>query len=123
AAVPVMREQGGGRIVNVTSVNDVLPAPFGGWYSASKAAMASASVALDAEVSHFGIRVSVVAPGLFRTEMAEGLKHVEAAPDSPYSAELTGMRLANVERLDAAAGDPNDVAAAIERCIRADTPP
>jgi NAD(P)-dependent dehydrogenase (short-subunit alcohol dehydrogenase family) len=62
-SVPVMREQGGGRIVNVTSMNDSLPAPFGGYYSASKAALASATAALDAEVYGFGIRVTMIAPG------------------------------------------------------------
>jgi len=63
AALAPMRMQGGGRIVNVTSMNDTLPAPFGGHYSASKAALATASTVLDAEVASFGIRVTVVAPG------------------------------------------------------------
>ncbi|MGH3160217.1 MAG: SDR family NAD(P)-dependent oxidoreductase [Streptosporangiaceae bacterium] len=61
AALPVMRAQGGGRIVNVTSVNDVAPAPFGGWYSASKAALASLSAVLDAELHGTGIFVTVIA--------------------------------------------------------------
>ena len=49
--VPLMRAQGAGRIVNVTSMNDTLAAPFGGWYSASKAALASASFVLGSEVA------------------------------------------------------------------------
>ena len=48
----------------MTSGNDTVPAPFGGWYSASKAALASASAVLDAEVHQFGIFVTVVAPVL-----------------------------------------------------------
>jgi NAD(P)-dependent dehydrogenase (short-subunit alcohol dehydrogenase family) len=122
AAIPVMRGQGHGRIINVTSMNDVLPAPFGGWYSASKAALASASAVLESEVAGFGIRVTVVAPGLFRTEMAEELDDFEVPDDSPYGATLEGLRRQNAARIPAA-GDPDEVAAAIEACIDADEPP
>jgi NAD(P)-dependent dehydrogenase (short-subunit alcohol dehydrogenase family) len=122
AAVPIMRVQGGGRIVNVTSMNDVLPAPFGGWYSASKAALASASAVLDAEVHGFGIFVTVVAPGLFRTEMAESLASYRVAEDSAYRVVFAALTAQNAARL-AAAGDPDDVAAVIEGCIRDAEPP
>ena len=103
-------------------MNDVLPAPFGGWYSASKAALASASVVLDAEVAGFGIRVTVVAPGLFRTEMSEALDDFAVADDSPYAALLEGLRRQNAARIPTA-GDPDEVAIAIEACIDADEPP
>jgi NAD(P)-dependent dehydrogenase (short-subunit alcohol dehydrogenase family) len=78
AALPAMRAQGGGRIINVTSVNDIALAPFGGWYSASKAAMAGLSMVLGAELQGSGIFVTVVAPGLFVTGMSEqiGRAHV-----------------------------------------------
>jgi NAD(P)-dependent dehydrogenase (short-subunit alcohol dehydrogenase family) len=122
AAVPVMRAQGGGRIVNVTSLNDVLPAPFGGWYSASKAALASLSAVLDAEVRSSGISVSVVAPGFFRTEMAESTATVDAPAGSRYEGALARLRSANAARLDSA-GDPETVAAAIERVIDATDAP
>lgn len=71
-----------------------MPAPFGGWYSASKAALASASAVLDAEVRGFGIFVTVVAPGLFRTPMAGQLSSFPVAPDSAYAAMLTAIRRA-----------------------------
>ena len=121
-AVPEMRAAGGGRIVNVTSMNDVLPAPFGGLYSASKAALASASVALGAEVAAFGIRVTVVAPGLFRTDMAAELGRHVVDPDSHYRHALEGQLAQNLDRL-AAAGDPDDVAAAVEACLASPDPP
>jgi NAD(P)-dependent dehydrogenase (short-subunit alcohol dehydrogenase family) len=122
AAVPVMRAAGGGRIINVTSENDVAPAPFGGWYSASKAALASASVVLDAEVHGFGIFVTVLAPGLFRTPMSDAFGSYHAPEGSPYAAafavavEQSAAEVAN-------AGDPDQVARAIDGCIRADDPP
>lgn len=121
AAVPIMREQGSGRIVNVTSMNGVLPAPFGGYYSASKAALASASLVLDAEVHGFGIRVTVVAPGLFKTEMADSRGSYRVADGSPYQAAFQGMT-AHVEA-ERATADPDEVAVAVEKILRADDPP
>ena len=123
AAIPHMREQRGGRIVNVTSMNDVLPAPFAGWYSASKAALASASRVLDAEVHRFGIYVSVVAPGLFRSEMSDQLTTMEVPAGSLYATALTAIREQNIERVGTSAGDPSEVADAIASCIDAPSPP
>jgi NAD(P)-dependent dehydrogenase (short-subunit alcohol dehydrogenase family) len=103
-------------------MNDVCPAAFGGWYSASKAALASASAVLDAETHGFGISVTVVAPGLFRTAMSDKLVSYDIAGDSPYAAAFEGLREQTATRLETA-GDPEEVAAAIEGCIRADDPP
>jgi NAD(P)-dependent dehydrogenase (short-subunit alcohol dehydrogenase family) len=121
AALPVMRGQGGGRIVNVTSVNDVAPEPFGGWYSASKAALASASAVLGAEVHGFGIFVTVVAPGLFRTAMSDQLFSFQVASDSAYAGPFEALREQSRNLMDEA-GDPDEVASAIEVCIRASEP-
>jgi NAD(P)-dependent dehydrogenase (short-subunit alcohol dehydrogenase family) len=122
AALPVMRAQGGGRIVNVTSVNDIAPAPFSGWYSASKAALASLSVVLGAELQGSGVFVTVVAPGLFRTVMSEQLPFCEVADGSRYARAFEKLRSLNAAGLESA-GDPEEVASAIEDCIRADEPP
>jgi NAD(P)-dependent dehydrogenase (short-subunit alcohol dehydrogenase family) len=122
AAVPVMRAGGGGRIINVTSGNDTVPAPFAGWYSASKAALASASTVLDAEVHQFGIFVTVVAPGLFRTPMSERLADPLDSAGSRYAAALAALPARGAAALEHA-GDPDEVARAIEACIAADDPP
>jgi NAD(P)-dependent dehydrogenase (short-subunit alcohol dehydrogenase family) len=122
AALPVMRAQGSGRIVNVTSVNDIAPAPFGGWYSASKAALASLSAVLGAELHGTGVFVTVVAPGLFRTAMSEQLPFCQVADGSGYARAFETLRGRNAAALESA-GDPDEVASAIEDCIRADEPP
>lgn len=122
AAMPIMRAQGAGHIVNVTSISDVLPSPFGGWYSAAKAGMASISAVLDAEVSAFGVRVTVVAPGLFRTKMAGALGGYDVADDSPYRDVFRAFTARERENWPRA-GDPDDFAEVVERCIRADSPP
>ena len=122
AALPAMRAQGRGRIINVTSVNDIAMAPFGGWYSASKAAMASLSMVLGAELQGSGIFVTVVAPGLFVTGMSEQLPFARVADDSRYAAAFGKLRAESALEL-ATAGDPDEVAQAIADCIGAEQPP
>src|SRR3954454_10815152 len=67
AVLPQMREQGSGRIINVSSVLGFLPAPFGALYSATKHAMEGYSESLDHEVREHGIRVLLVEPGYTNT--------------------------------------------------------
>lgn len=122
AALPALREQGSGRIINVTSVNDIAVAPFGGWYSASKSALAALSMALGAELHGSGIFVTVVAPGLFTTGMSEQLPFVRVADDSRYAGVFDKLRAESAMEL-AAAGDPDEVARALQDCIAADPPP
>lgn len=121
-ALRVMRQQGSGRIVNVTSMNDTLPAPFAAYYSASKAALFSASYVLDAETRMFGVRVSVVAPGLFLTPMAESLTTFTAPDGSAYSERFEAMIAQQPSRLPNA-GDPDEVAKAVQACLDSDDPP
>jgi NAD(P)-dependent dehydrogenase (short-subunit alcohol dehydrogenase family) len=120
--IPVMRVKGGGRIVNVSSMNDILPAPFGGWYSASKAAFTSLSYVLRAELGAHGIHVTVVAPGFFLTEMASSLSAAPIPEDSVHATALRRLREQDAARIETA-GDPDDVAAAIEACIEGPDPP
>ncbi|MBQ8731990.1 MAG: SDR family oxidoreductase [Oscillospiraceae bacterium] len=68
AVLSRMREQGGGRIVNVSSVAGMIPIPFQTYYSASKAAINAYSLALANEVRPFGISVCGVAPGDVKTD-------------------------------------------------------
>jgi NAD(P)-dependent dehydrogenase (short-subunit alcohol dehydrogenase family) len=69
AVLPIMREQGRGRIVNIGSVTGFIPIPFEGIYSASKHALAGYSEALDLEVRRFGIHVSLIEPSFIRTDI------------------------------------------------------
>ena len=67
AVLPVMRKNGGGRIVNMSSVAATIPIPFQAYYSASKAAVRSYSLALANELRPFGITVCAVQPGDIHT--------------------------------------------------------
>ena len=122
AAIPVMRTTGGGHIVNVTSLNDTLSAPLAGWYDATKAGLAALSYALAAEVKQFGIHVTVVSPGLFRTDMTAALSEFVPPEESRYATALRAMVQLQRAR-DASAGDPDEVGAAIASCIESDDPP
>ena len=67
AVLPQMREQGSGRIINVSSVLGVVPAPFGALYAATKHAIEGYSESLDHEVREHGVRVLLVEPAYTRT--------------------------------------------------------
>jgi NAD(P)-dependent dehydrogenase (short-subunit alcohol dehydrogenase family) len=67
AVLPQMRKQGNGRIINLSSVLGLVPAPFAALYAASKHAMEGYSESLDHEVREHGVRVLLVEPGYTRT--------------------------------------------------------
>ena len=67
AAIPIMRAQGGGRIVNLSSVAAPCAIPFQVWYSVSKAAVSTYTAALANEVRPWGITLCAVLPGDIRT--------------------------------------------------------
>jgi NAD(P)-dependent dehydrogenase (short-subunit alcohol dehydrogenase family) len=67
AVLPHMRRAGSGRIVNISSVAGVFAIPFQAWYSISKAAVRSLTMALYNEVAPYGIQVTSVMPGDIRT--------------------------------------------------------
>ena len=69
-AVPYMRSQKSGKIVNVSSIGGKIAIPLGGWYHASKFALEGYSDALRMEVRPFGIHVIVIEPGGTDTEWA-----------------------------------------------------
>ena len=71
AVLPQMREQGSGRIINVSSVLGLLPAPFMALYSATKHAIEGYSESLDHEVREHGVRVLLVEPAYTRTSFGE----------------------------------------------------
>jgi NAD(P)-dependent dehydrogenase (short-subunit alcohol dehydrogenase family) len=78
AALPVMRRQGGGRVVLVSSIGGIVALPFQAFYSASKFALEGYGEALAYEVASFGIKVTLVEPGNVRTEFTE--KRLDVVP-------------------------------------------
>ena len=87
AVIPAMRRQGGGRIVNVGSVAGFVPIPFQTWYSASKAAVQSYTMAMGNELRPFGITLSAVLPGDTKTGFTAARSKIDD-PENLYQGRI-----------------------------------
>lgn len=96
AVLPVMRETGGGRIVNISSVAAVAHIPFQTFYSATKAAIDSYTCALANEVKPFGITVTAVQPGDIRTGFTDARRKCDVG-DREYHGRIS-RSVAGMER-------------------------
>jgi NAD(P)-dependent dehydrogenase (short-subunit alcohol dehydrogenase family) len=124
AALPAMRAQGRGHIVNVTSLAAFVAPPFMGAYAASKHATDALGEALAVEVRPYGIAVTNVAPAAYHTPMVSGVDAVHEAIDdaSPYADALRQV-LSSHRRSMVGSGPAEEVAVAIADAIHADPPP
>jgi NAD(P)-dependent dehydrogenase (short-subunit alcohol dehydrogenase family) len=129
-ALPGMRDQGWGRIVNVSSMGGRLTFPGGGIYHATKHAVEAICDAMRFEVAGFGVDVVCVEPGLIVTGFAdaalssldEGL-HEDEGPYADFNAHVGKATAAVYEGpLRRLGGGPEAVAKAIERAITAPRP-
>jgi NAD(P)-dependent dehydrogenase (short-subunit alcohol dehydrogenase family) len=91
AFVPVLQKNGQGLIANVASVVSLAPVPAIGGYSASKAALHSATQTLRTELSTRGIKVSGVYPGPIDTDMAKDFPMEKASAESTAQAIVKGL--------------------------------
>lgn len=120
--LPGMREQGWGRIVNVSSMGGRFTLPGGGAYHGSKHALEAMSDALRWETKGFGIRVSIIEPGVVLTDFPQAhAGAIEAGGDGPYGDFNAAVR-ARVDGayegfLAATGTKPGKVARVIERAI------
>jgi NAD(P)-dependent dehydrogenase (short-subunit alcohol dehydrogenase family) len=121
-ALPHMRQQGGGRIVNVSSVYGRTTTPLTGWYQAAKHALEAVSDALRMEVASAGIKVVLVEPGGFKTGIWEdNQRDVERRGDSRFKGAYE--RTLQLTRLSQPImGDPATCAAIIARALTARNP-
>src|SRR5215212_5929648 len=126
--LPGMRRQGYGRIVNVSSMGGKLTFPGAGHYHATKHAVEAISDALRFEVEGFGVKVSVVDPGLIRTGFAHAaVGSMDGSEDGPYAGFDEAVARATTENYERGpisrlSGSPEAVAGAIERAISAQSP-
>ncbi len=120
AVLPIMRQQGYGRILNVGSVLGLIPGPFGAYYTASKHAIEGYSESLDHEVRPFGIRVAVIEPWATKTSIEAN----SPRGDRPVAAYgQTFARFQAAFNAAMAVGDTaDDVAATILTAAQARTP-
>jgi NAD(P)-dependent dehydrogenase (short-subunit alcohol dehydrogenase family) len=119
AALPIMRAQRSGHIIQVSSIGGVNAFPTVGLYHASKWGLEGFSQSLAAEVAGFGIKVTLVEPGGFATDW--GGPSAQRATQMPAydgaRAAIAGFRSANVP------GDPDATGPAILKVVDAEDPP
>ncbi len=121
SSLPHLREHRG-RVVIVGSIGGVIGLPFQAYYSATKFALEGYAEALAGEVRPFGIAVSVVQPGNFRTEFTDRRRHSAPAEGDPYGA-ARARALESMARDEAGGASPDAVAARVADLLAARRPP
>lgn len=122
AVLPTLRAQRGGAIVNISSMGGQMSFAGFGAYSASKFALEGLSEALAAEVAPFGIKVLIVEPGQFRTNLAgSAMRHM---PELEAYAQTVGLTRGLAHDMhQTQEGDPLKAAAAIVTALESPSTP
>ena len=129
-ALPGMRRQGWGKVVNLSSMGGKLTFPGGGVYHATKHALEALSDALRFEVRPFGVDVIVIEPGPIKTRFGDtaidsipGSTHSQSSPYASFNAALASkVREAYEGPMAMMAAGPEAVARVIEKAISARRP-
>jgi len=123
-ALPIMRQQGTGRIVNISSIGGRIHEPMGAWYHATKFAVEGLSDCLRMELEPFGIDVVVIQPGAIRTEWGgiarESLLSTSGSGAYADLAHRTASLLAAADKNNGS--PPEVVAEAVIRALTARRP-
>jgi NAD(P)-dependent dehydrogenase (short-subunit alcohol dehydrogenase family) len=125
AVLPAMRERRHGRIINVSSMGGRFATPGFSAYCASKFAVEGLSESLRHELRPFGIWVSLVEPGMFKTDIFDKNRRVAKRafdPASPYYAFTKQMESVAEKLLARSKADPEDVARVIARAATVKRP-
>jgi len=118
AALPLLRKQGSGHILGVSSGLGITALPLIGFYCATKWAVEAMHEALAQEVKAFGIRVTLVEPAAYATDFGKSSTIADALePYADFRKQFL-TRLANLER-----GDPDATAEAVLKLVDSDDPP
>ncbi|WP_182879426.1 SDR family NAD(P)-dependent oxidoreductase [Microbispora sp. H10949] len=106
AALPILRGQRGGHIVNVSSILGLTAVPGWALYCAGKFALEGLSEALAAEVAEFGVEVTIVEPGYFRTDFLSADSLVLPAETTAHYPAIREMILDHLKLQGSQLGDP-----------------
>ena len=121
AALPIMREQGSGHILQISSVSGVATFPYQGAYAASKWAVEGLTEVLAQEVRGFGIKVTLVEPGPFKTNL-HGDSSANAEPQPQYEGLRQWMKQME-GTIAEVSGNPHAAGEAILKIVDAPEPP
>ena len=122
--LPHMRENGWGKIVNISSVGGKIYTPLGAWYHATKHALEGWSDALRLEVASFGIDVAIIEPGLIGTEFGDVMVDpmLQRSGSGPYQELAHTVARVTKENYDNGASPPTVVADAIAHAVTSSRP-
>ena len=123
AVLPGMRRRGNGYIVNISSMTGLVSNPGNVYYSTSKFALESLSEGLSKELAPLGLRVSVIEPGLFRTDWSSRSMQESEPTISDYEATIGVRRELIRSSSGGEPGDPRKVGEAILMLSRLESPP
>lgn len=115
AILPVMRQQGGGAIINLSSVGGQLTFPLYSVYHGTKFAVEGFSESLQYEVAEFGIRIKLVEPGPIKTDFYDRSQDLVSRPDLTAYENFVGRTLPTMQREGHNAPGPELVAKTIFR--------
>ncbi|HHX4058794.1 MAG: oxidoreductase [Burkholderia contaminans] len=123
AVIPTMRERRRGHILNITSMGGHITMPGIAYYCGSKFALEGITETVGKELEPFGIAVTAVAPGSFRTDWAGRSMARTPRSIADYNALFDPIRQAREEKSGKQPGDPAKAARAMLAAIAADHPP
>ncbi|NKJ49890.1 short-chain dehydrogenase/reductase [Burkholderia sp. SG-MS1] len=123
SVLPSMRERRRGHILNITSMGGFITMPGIAYYCGSKFALEGITEVLSKEVKPFGIRVTAVAPGSFRTEWAGRSMVRTPRSIADYDSLFDPIRKGREEKSGRQLGDPAKAARAMLSVIESDEPP
>ncbi len=123
AVLPFMRRRRAGHIINITSMGGFITMPGIAYYCGSKFALEGISEVLAKEVKAFGIAVTAVAPGSFRTDWAGRSMIRTDRSIADYDSLFDPIRRAREEKSGKQVGDPRKAAAAVLALVEAENPP
>jgi len=114
---PIMRKQGSGVIVNISSVAGKIGFPGSSAYISSKFALEGLSESLRYELGQFGVKIIIIEPGVIKTNHFSSMKIAEPKTDSPYK-EITEKVIMGVKMMAELGTHPSEVAATILKAIK-----
>ena len=123
AFLPSFRERRRGHIINITSMGGTITLPGISYYCGSKFALEGISAALGQELAPFGVWVTAVAPGSFRTDWAGRSMRRSARGIADYDEQFTPIRAAREAKSGKQLGDPRKAAQALLQLIALPAPP
>lgn len=122
AAIPTMRTQGSGMIVNISSIGGRIGLPFQGFYSATKFALEGLTEALRMEIHGFGIRAVLIEPGDFCTGFTDSRHLVETSSTSGAYRTAQEHVLSIVEKDERGGAAPDAIARLVARILSKRSP-